>query len=402
MLQAARDGKTVVRLKGGDPFVFGRGEEETDFLSTHGIPWEVVPGLSSCTAAPSTAMLPLTSRGIGRSFAVVTARCANGAVNTSYPRADTLVVLMSVAVLEEVVKNLRRSGWDANTPAALVSRSTLPWERRAHGKLSDIDRLAREEGLGAPAVLVVGKGASRKSTDSRRPRILFTGQDPSNFRILGDLLHWPALQVISDKEGYRTLPQVIARFRKKDFDWLIFTSRLGVRSFFTALAEHHLDTRVFTQARILAAGSGTSFELSRQGILADVVAREPGSRGILEALQRERDVRILLVQGSHAPPGLELELNRRGDEVARLALHRVIPHPELGRPLPEHDIIYFASPSGVSAYWETYGKDAFRQEVWCIGDVTLAHVKRLGIKGKEVNPNVSTNKNATRPENGRT
>jgi uroporphyrinogen III methyltransferase/synthase len=394
MLDAAREGKIVVRLKTGDPFVFGRGSEEVEFLSAQNIPWEVIPGPSICTGGLSAGGFPLTRRGEARSFAAVTARCAGGALNESYPRADSLVVFMGIEVINEVVERLLRDGWKEDTPAALLERATMAWERRAEGSLQEIGKIAEDASIQAPAILVVGRAASRQYKCQSGPRILFTGLDPSNFRVLGEIMHWPAIQMVRDEAGYRILPKVIARLKRKEFDRVIFTSKAGVKSFFEAIEGDSLDARLLAGTTIVVAGAGTGLTLAEYGLRADAVASRPGSQGILLASGELSLARVLLVQGSHAPQGLEDSLKSRGAEVTRLALHRVVPHPELGRPLPEHDIIYFVSPSGVRSYWETYGEGAFKQEVWCIGEVTLAEVRKLGREGKVVSPYVSAYENA--------
>jgi len=390
MVAAARRGRTVVRLKGGDPFVFGRCNEEIERLSEHGIPWEVVPGVSACTAAPGAADLPVTSRPHGRSFAVVTARCAGGEVNQSFPKADSLVVFMGVAALEDVVARLLRDGWPADTPAAIVERATLPWERRIFAPLGRLAERARAQGVGAPAAVLVGAAARGLPPRTARPRVLYTGLNPANFRTLGSVVHWPALTVEEEPAGREMTPALARRLDSGAFAWVIFTSKVGVRSFFAALEELGRDARLLGSARIVAAGAGTASELRARGLLADAVPAEPGSRGILQALGAAADGGVLLVQGTHAPRGLEDELTRRGAQVTRLALHRVVPHPALGAPLPDHDVIYFTSPSGVRAYWETYGPDAFREQVWCIGEVTRDELGQIGVKAEIVNPAVSS------------
>jgi uroporphyrinogen III methyltransferase/synthase len=382
---AALRGRCVARLKGGDPFVFGRGEEELAALSARGIPWEAVPGLSSAVAAPALAGLPLTRRGTGRSFAVATARTRGGGELEAFPRADTLVVLMGVAVLEGVVARLLADGWPAEEPAAVIERAAQPWERRAHGELAGIAEAAVAAHVGPPAVLVVGEGA-RSDGATQRPRVLFTGLDPTNFRHLGDLLHWPALRVAPDPDGARALPAAAARLAEGAFSRIVFTSKVGVASFFEALAGRGMDARALAGARIVAAGAGTALRLRAFGIGADAVPTAAGARGILEVLGDVAGREVLLVQGTHAPGGLEREIVRRGGRVTRLALHKVEPHPGLGRPLPEHEVAYFVSPSGVRAYCGAYGPEAFRRDVWCIGEVTLTEVRKFGFNGKVVDP----------------
>jgi len=389
--RAALSGKPVARIKTGDPHVFGRGAEEAEHLASLGIPCEVISGLSSCLAAPAVAGLSLTRRGQGRSFAVATARTAGGGISGGFPRADSLVILMGAAVLEEISSRLIRDGWPPATPAALVERATQPWERRAAGRLESIAAVARSAGILSPAVLVVGAAADVPAETPRRPRVLFTGLDPTNFRTLGDIVHWPALRLVADPEGRARLPEALRELREGMFEWVVFTSRVGARSFLAALDDAGLDARVLAGARISAAGAGTAAELREGGLLADAVPSEAGSRGIVGALGEAAGAAhgVLLVQGSHAPGDLVSALKARGWPVVRLSLHRVVPHPGLGRPLPEHDVVYFVSPSAVRAFHAAYGEAGFRGELWCIGEVTRKALVLLKEDGKVVDPHGS-------------
>jgi uroporphyrin-III C-methyltransferase/precorrin-2 dehydrogenase/sirohydrochlorin ferrochelatase len=263
LVEHARAGRTVVRLKGGDPFVFGRGDAEIECLAEHGIPWEVIPGCSSATAVLAAAGFPLTRHGEGRSFAVATARIAGGGVLGAFPTSDSLVIMMGIAVLDQIVARLLAQGWRPETPAAVIERGTLPWERRVRGPLAQLHQLAVDAGVGPPALVVVGRAAAPISACRKRPAIVFTGRDPAPLRDFGDLLHWPALEDGPDGQADRV-------------------------------------------------------------------------------------------------------------------------HPELGRPLPEHDVICFTHPAGVRAYWETYGPAAFRREVWCTDARARELLIRYGIASRWV------------------
>jgi uroporphyrinogen III methyltransferase / synthase len=387
MLEAARAGRSVARVKTGDPFIFGRGLEEIEFLAAQGISVEVVPGISSALGAATGAGLALTHRGESLSFAVVTARCEGGGVNAAWPDADNLVVLMGVKALAEVCSALQADGRSSETPVAIVERAGLYWERRVYGTLATICADAAAAGLASPAVVIVGPAAASRDV-ARRKLVLFTGLDPSNFRFLGDLLHWPALELVEEPTGYELLPAALEKLRAGEFDHAVFTSRAGVDSFFAALAERRLDSRVLAGCIVIAAGGGTAGRLAENGIRADHVPELGGSPGILKEI-RDQPRSVLLVQGTHAPRGLEKALEEMGAEVLRLALHTIRPHPELGRGLPRHDVIYFVSPSGVRAYHDEYGAAAFEQEVWCIGAATQGQIESLGISSEVVDPHES-------------
>lgn len=385
MLTAAQAGQCVARIKTGDPLVFGRGLEEAHFLREHNVCCEIIPGLCSALAGPTSAEWSLTQRGTGRSFAVTTGRLEEAELNADLPRADSLVLMMAVGTLNIHVANLRRTGWPAETPVAIIERAEQPWQRRIHGTLATIVTEVTAASLESPAIIVVGAAAD---IASQRPRILFTGLDPSNFRVLGDLLHWPALEIVRDDAGWATGPGVLDDLGQKRYDHAIFTSRVGVTSFFQLLTAQGLDARRLAGLTVIAAGAGTAMRLQEHGIRADIAPEDAGSRGILASIDPSARA-VLLIQGSHAPRGLVESLTQRGCDVSSLPLHTVQPHPELGRPLPPHEIVYFVSPSGVRSYVETYGHDVFSKTVWCMGDITQAEVNRLGGKAEVVSPYAS-------------
>jgi uroporphyrinogen-III synthase len=204
--------------------------------------------------------------------------------------------------------------------------------------------------------------------------------------MLGELTHRPALQLVRNEAGYRALPDIIEKLTRGAFDWIVFTGRPGVEPFISALEDFKLDAAVLDGTRIASAGAGTEECLAERGLRVDAVQSEPGKRGILQAIGAARENCILVVGGSHSPLGLAEAINERGWSATVLSLRRVAPHPRLGRALPEHDAVYFVSPSGVRNYWRVYGEEAFRKEVWCLGEMTLAEITGLGKAGKVVAP----------------
>lgn len=162
MLEAAARGRVVARVKNGDPFVFGRGAEEVEFLAAHGIAFEIIPGISSALGTLTAAGYSMTARETGRSFAVTSAQLAGGEFNEHYPKADSLVVLMAVGVLDQVARRLMSSGWSPQTPAVVIERGTQAGEREVAGRLQDIARLASDHNIESPAILALGVVAARK------------------------------------------------------------------------------------------------------------------------------------------------------------------------------------------------------------------------------------------------
>jgi uroporphyrinogen III methyltransferase/synthase len=385
---AVREGRSVVRLKGGDPFVFGRADGEVAALIAQGLPCEVVPGLSACPAALTGAGMPATWRGRGRSFAAVTAQTAPGTDGASLPRADTVVAFMAVRALPEFVGRLMAGGWAPAAPAALIERATMPWERRVRAELGGIVEAAEREGVAPPALLVVGAAVEAAGALTARPTILYTGLDPGSFRFLGDVIHWPGISVVEEEGAASRTTRAVEMLGQRRFRWVVFTSPRSVQTFLRDLARRDLDARLLAGCGVAVAGPGTARRLAEKGVRADAVGEAPGGSGIALVLGPGNGRSLLLVQGTHAPAALVDGLERRGWAVFRLGQHRVIPHPELGRPLPPHDVIYFASPSAVRAYWWTYGADAFRREVWCIGDVTRRQLAGFSVEAKVVSPYV--------------
>ena len=178
LIERARAGKEVVRLKGGDPFIYGRGWEEIEACYLAGIPCEVVPGVSSATGVPTGAGIPLTLRGHASTVSIVTPSVGKGLPARDLPYAamakmDTAVVLMGGARLEEVTDGLMAAGRDGATPAAVVQEGTLPGERQVRGTLATIAGIVRDEGLRAPIVLIVGPGAGLARLDGNKPAVGF-------------------------------------------------------------------------------------------------------------------------------------------------------------------------------------------------------------------------------------
>lgn len=210
LVAEARRGLVIARVKNGDPLVFGRGGEEADYLNEHQVRWEFVPGLSSSISLLTNAGFGVTNRGSGRSFAVVSARLAGGALNQRLPRADSLIVLMGHAVLPQIREQLVAEGWDPATPAAIVERGGLPFERRLQGRLDDIVERAAEAQVASPAIVAIGAAAATCYHSIRRPLLLFCGPDPAPYRALGDLLHWPTHAIDSAETHHadfgRSLP----------------------------------------------------------------------------------------------------------------------------------------------------------------------------------------------------
>lgn len=380
-LQAHRGG-IVARLKGGNPFVFGHAEEETSHLSKLGISWQVVPGPSSFAAALTAAGFPLTRRHQGRSFSVVTARLAKGRVAGRFPKSDSLVIMMGVEVLEGVVSRLLQDGWPSTTPGAVIERGTLAWERRILSPLAQLADATEKAGIISPACVLIGEAATPLFAARQRPTVLFTGLDPSNFRGLGNMLHWPALELTTHPDAEAALPGVLLSLKNRQFDWVLFAGRVGVASFFDMIDERRLDSRLLAGTSIATVETGTAARLREHGIRPDVIAETETAEELLERFGELVGKSVLVVEGTHSPRQLRAGLSNRGATVSRLPLKQVRPNRHLGRALPEHDVIYFVSPSGVRAYYSMYGAAAFQRQVWCLGEETGQALMTFGVEAR--------------------
>ncbi len=357
--------QVVVRLKGGDPFLFGRGGEEALYLAERGIPFEVVPGVTSALAVPAYAGIPVTHRGVASSLAIATGHGARaedepepGAARPAEPGAhaaagtfeeapvdwaavargaDTLVVLMGVGALERITGDLLAGGKDPATPAAVIERGTTPGQRVVTGRLSDIAARARTEAVKPPALLVVGKVVrlrqaivwlERRPLFGRRVVVTRAREQQSALRgRLGDLgaqvLEFPVIR-IEPPADVGPLAGAVARLA--EFHWIVFTSPNGVAGFWDRLAAAGLDARALAGARLGAVGPGTADALAARGVRADLVPGRYETLALAEALRGRvcRGMRVLLPRAAEAPDHLTRALAGLGVEVEEVPAYRTV------------------------------------------------------------------------------
>lgn len=408
IIAKVKAGLKVCRLKGGDPFVFGRGGEEAEALADAGVAFEVVPGVSSFYAVPAYAGIPLTDRRFASSVAIVTGHEAgDGKVRWEQiaKAVDTIVVLMGVERLHDIASRLMRGGLKPSTPAALIEHGTLPSQRVIVSVLGSIVRDARRENIHPPAVLVVGDVVNLRGKLSwfeKRPlfgmRILVTRDEERCFEVArmfemhgGNVICLPVLKV----ESLSDTPRMRAAVRKLScgsYDWVLFTSANGVRSFFSALHSIGKDARAFCSAKVCAIGDATAEELRAYGIIADAIPSEFTTEAMARMLNEIgiKGARILLPRVYGAPRELANKLSEAGAIVHEVAAYRVGPNSSLSSSEVEEalsspiDIACFTSPSSLNALVELAGKarvlSALRgATIACIGPVTAAHATKHGL-----------------------
>ncbi len=407
LVDLARQGKCVVRLKGGDPFLFGRGGEEGQAVAKAGIPLEIVPGVSSAIAAPAYAGIPVTHRGVASSLAIVTghedpAKAESSLDWDALSRMETLVVLMGVGNLPRIIERLLALGREATTPAALIEWGTLGRQRTAVGTLADIVERVEEAGLGPPAIIVVGDVVGLReglNWFETRPlqglRVLVTRTQQQASKLSRALraqgaepVECPLIEIVPP-DDWGPLDAAIRRLDR--YDWIILTSTNAVGAFFGRLWAAGLDVRALASCRLAAIGSATAGALSDRGLRADLLPDDYKAEALVEALTERTDVArltMLLPHSAIARPTLAEQLRERGARIDEIAAY-TNRQPEdlalsLRAALHEVDLVTFTSSSTVRHFAEALGaKEAANalkeRPSACIGPITAETMRGFGI-----------------------
>jgi uroporphyrinogen III methyltransferase/synthase len=402
MVEAAQAGRSVVRLKGGDPFVFGRGGEEGEALAAAGIPFEVVPGVTAGVAAPAYAGIPVTHRDDASAVAFVTghedpekpASALDWDALAAFP--GTLVLYMGVKRLAENTAALIAAGRDPRQPAAAIERGTMPGQRTVTATLSDLAEAVECEGIGAPAVIVVGPVVARREVLAwleRRPlfgrRVVVTRARAqasglaTSLRALGaEVVELPAIRIeprIDSDEVRKAVNDLYS-------DALVcLTSPNGVRLLFEAMAEAGLDARALANATVAAIGPGTAAELEAHGIRADVVPEQYVAEALAEALSdvEVKDRPVLVARAAEARDLLPDALRDRGAKVDVVALYETVaepPDPEAVEAAQAADYVTFTSSSTVRNLVAALdGRMPSEARVVSIGPVTSEAAREAGL-----------------------
>jgi uroporphyrinogen III methyltransferase/synthase len=334
MIDAARRGKRVVRLKGGDPYLFGRGGEEADALRRAGIPFEVVPGVTAALGAAAYAGIPLTHRDHASAVAFLTGHEVKDNLDwgnlARFP--GTLVIYMGLNLLENVRDRLLREGKDVQTPVAVVHWATIGEQRTIIGSLRDVAEKVRAAGISSPALVIVGSVVSLRDNLNwfeRRPLfgkcVLVTRPRPQAGDMVRQLenlgampLLLPAVEIGPPVDW---APVDAALERLAEYDWLVFTSGNGVRSFLGRLFQVGRDLRRLGHLRFAAIGPSTALTLREYHLHADVVPERYCSEGLVEVLRdRVAGGRVLLARADRGRELLREEL-RHVAEVDQVAVY---------------------------------------------------------------------------------
>lgn len=405
MVSAARAGKRVARLKGGDPYLFGRGSEEAEHLAAHGIPFEVVPGVPSPMAATAYAGISLTHRELSSSVAYVTATESPDKDGSSHDWAklatatQTLVIFMGMRQLAALMTLLQRHGRPADTPAAVVHWASTPKQRVVVGTIADLAERAQAANLGLPSLVLVGEVVSlreRLRWFDNRPlfgkTVLVTRAPHQAASLAAELsergaepLVAPTIAITAPEE-----PEPLRRAVRElaSYHAVAFTSANAVERFFAALAEDHADARRFGRALVFAIGAQTAATLAAHGIRADGIASEHRGEGMLELVRDALDPssRVLLPRAAEAREVLPEGLRSAGHICDVVPVYRTMPVDDAGaasvvEALATADAVTLTSGSAVDQLVAIVGAEALADKVLAsIGKVTTDALRRHGLR----------------------
>lgn len=414
LVDKAKEGKIVVRLKGGDPFVFGRGGEEALLLEKNDISFTIVPGITSAISVPAYAGIPVTHRAVATSFAVITGHedptKAESQMNWAglATGVDTLIFLMGIANLPHITAKLIENGRAADTPAAVIRWGTKAEQETLVTTVGNAAEDVKKHGIKPPAIFLVGDVVNLREK-------LRWFDDPKAHPLIGKHIlvtraraqasalteklealgacvkEVPAIAIEPPSDDYAALDAAVEKI--DGYHWLIFTSVNGVQAFFRRLEKAGKDTRALGYAKIAAIGSATAAKLKEYGITADILPKAYRAEGILEALKGKLPphAKILLPRAEKARAVLPDSLRKKGAVVDVVPAYRTVTAPledEELKALKEdlaaerYDFVTFTSSSTVKNFCKMLGGAAILSGVKtaAIGPVTAETMEKEGMK----------------------
>jgi uroporphyrinogen III methyltransferase/synthase len=396
LITHGRSGATVVRLKGGDPFLFGRGGEEAEALSRAGVAWEVIPGVTSAMAVPAAAGIPVTQRGLSTSVTVVTGQVGDGTGPggvdwESLARANgTLVILMGMSTRGEIARRLQAGGRPAGEPVAVIEWGTTPRQRVARTTLGELGSVR----LGSPAVIVVGPvaGLGLSSPDPRplHGRSVVVTRAPAQagslsralFAAGARVIELPVIEIADAPEERESLQRAAEQVGQ--YQWLAFTSANAVERFLPLVS----DVRKLASIRVAAVGRATAGALEGHQLIADLVPARSNAEGLVDQLPATTTGgRVLFVKAAGASDALGIGLTAKGWAVDEVIAYRTVdapsPRAEVAATVAGADVVTFASASAVAAYLrlrDTEGRPLpVPPVVACIGQTTSVAARAAGL-----------------------
>ena len=397
--KALHEKKVVARLKGGDPFIFGRGGEEALVLRKNGIDFEIIPGISSSYAVAAYNGIPVTHRGLASSFHVITghedAKKENSVLDyeTLAREEGTLIFLMGLNHLEHIAAALIANGKNPKTPAAVMQEGTTAGQKTVVSTLEDIAVAAKRAGIQTPAITLIGEVAKLKETLE-----WYSGKPLSGKRILVTASHAMTAELEAHITACGGEPLLMSLIETKpihskniddalthltDYSWIVLTSKNGVKIFFDTLKEKRIDVRQLAGTHFAVIGKGTAQALEEKGIYAECVPEIFSSHGLVKAWlpKLTKDDKVLLARAKEASKELTEALTQAEVEYTALAMYETVEDmrkaEELQRALQKVDYVTLCSASAVRAYVHMAG--AAHAKIVCIGPVTEAAAKKAGL-----------------------
>jgi uroporphyrinogen III methyltransferase / synthase len=414
LVKKAKEGHTITRLKGGDPLMFGRGGEEILCLVDNGIPFEIVPGISSALGAPAYAGIPPTHRDYASSLAVITGHEKPDKEESSIKwdkiatGPDTLIFLMGMSRLQEIVTNLVDNGRSSDTPCALIRYGTYPSQKTIVGTLSDIVYKAENAKLEAPVVIIVGevvklreklrwfdtKPLFGKKIVVTRAREQISALSSRLEHLGADIIEYPTIKIVPP-DSWEKVDEAINSI--ESYDWLVFTSSNGVKYFFERLLSLGMDLRSLNRVKIGSIGPATTEALKCYHLNADLCATEFKAEGILDSFKNENaiDKNILIPRAMIARDVLENELSKLGANVDVVHVYMTVKEEADREELLDAlrcesiDIITFTASSTVQNFFDSL-KDLDINGLMkginfaCIGPITQETLGKYGFKATVV------------------
>ncbi|SKC75590.1 uroporphyrinogen-III C-methyltransferase [Maledivibacter halophilus] len=408
ILDKALEGNVVTRLKGGDPFVFGRGGEEALLLAENNVNFEIVPGITSAISVPAYAGIPVTHRNISSSFHVITGHedpeKERSSLNyeTLGKLKGTLIFLMGVKNIENICENLIKNGQSPKRPVAVIRKGTTTEQEIVTGNLKNIADRVKEKNLKNPAIIVVGDVVNLSKClswiDKRvlfgkrvlvtRTRLQVSKLSEKIEALGGEAIEFPTIE-ITPNDDYTKLDKAIGEIGK--YKWIIFTSVNGVKYFLNRMKKLRVDVRTIKGAKICAIGPATAGKLNEMGFLVEYIPEEYKAEGLIEILKDriEEGDNILLPRADIARKVLEEKLIKLGANVDNVAVYNtIIPRyerGELANILKNKiiDIITFTSSSTARNFFKILGKENLNLldniNIAAIGPITAKTAKELGM-----------------------
>lgn len=399
LLEQALEGKHVVRLKGGDPFLFGRGGEELELLEENGVPFQVVPGVTSALSVPGYAGIPVTHRDFCSSLHIITGHARAGAdlhidFEALRRTGGTLVFLMGVSTLPVICQGLLEAGMEETMPAAVIEQGTLPGQRKLVSTLKNLPEEAKKANIQSPAIIVVGKVcglSSRFDWFDRLPlkgkKVIVTRPAERNgslchrLRDLGaDVLEYPCIRTQA-REPASQLDEAIREI--SDFGWLVFTSPAGPELFFAGLKAAGKDARALHGCKIAVIGPKTGEMVEKFGVTPDLIPQIYDSEHLAKAMEQVREPVLLCraSQGSDALPKLFEKNGVPFRDVPCYDTVYVCPDGNEARKWLEAPVLVsFTSASTVRGFVNSLPGGDFSQVLGCcIGEQTAKEARKYGI-----------------------